>query len=179
MKKSLFIITIITILVVGASIFAFGGFGRMNYQNQPNMQNTAVSQGAYLAGEDVELVGTIKEVDTDLPMLELKVEVDGNEYEVHLGPAWLHTNVEFKVGEEIQIVGKIVTVNDESFIVLAKVSIFGQTIELRDEYGRPTWAGRMAEKPRNTNRYQNNYPNNARLNCPMWNQQPVRRGPKW
>lgn len=62
---------------------------------------------------------------------------------VHLGPAWYIDAQEprLKVGDAITVKGSRVTVGGKPAIVAQSVTLGDQTLVLRDDTGRPAWAG--------------------------------------
>lgn len=95
----------------------------------------------YFAGEDIELSGIIKEIE-DASCEEILVETaEGTIYEIETGPIWFYEDLSFDTGDEISITGKLVTEDEETFVVPATITIEGKVIELRDDEGFPVWAG--------------------------------------
>lgn len=62
---------------------------------------------------------------------------------VHLGPAWYIDAQEprLKVGDAITVKGSRVMVGGKPAIVAQSVTLGDQTLVLRDDTGRPAWAG--------------------------------------
>lgn len=65
--------------------------------------------------------------------------------EVMLGPAYFITSkgFSFAKGDEVEITGSKVTVNEKGYVIAREVVKGGKTLTLRDKTGRPEWAGGM------------------------------------
>lgn len=74
----------------------------------------------------------------------LTVETGTGAIDVHVGPTrWLADHkYEFAVGDRVEIVGARVTIDNADAIIAREITKNGQTIQLRNEAGRPLWAGR-------------------------------------
>jgi hypothetical protein len=74
----------------------------------------------------------------------LMVTTQKNQYEVHLGPRWFleENQLNFTVGEEIEVKGSKKMINRRLTLIAAKITNRDRTVVLRDEYGIPMWSGR-------------------------------------
>jgi hypothetical protein len=63
--------------------------------------------------------------------------------QVVLGPAWFLYQQEpkLKLGDHVKVTGSVVSGEGRSLMLAQKVEKNGQTLTLRDEQGRPAWAG--------------------------------------
>ncbi|OAA31935.1 hypothetical protein AT15_03670 [Kosmotoga arenicorallina S304] len=153
MKKGIIVTTLVAVLVLSASLFAFGprwddqqapagtpaARGGYAYRTEGNFEPLYQNRddSAYFSGEDTTIEGTIVEVEY-MPA-EIKVETAEGIVEVHTGPLWMLSDVELTEGQNVVVEGKLVTVDDESFVVPSKITIDGTEIVLRDADGFPTW----------------------------------------
>ncbi|SHH43692.1 hypothetical protein [Thermosipho atlanticus] len=141
-------VVLLTVLVLTASIFAVGPW-RSNYvqtnttsRTQPLYQN--LPEGATVS--ETTISGTVKEIEM-IPGegMEVIIDAEGEEYEVHTGPIWLYDGLE--VGVNIEISGRIISTEDETYIVVDKAVIDGKEIVVR-ENGFPVFARRGMENNR-------------------------------
>ncbi|OAA29174.1 hypothetical protein AT15_04065 [Kosmotoga arenicorallina S304] len=154
MKKGIIVTTLVAVLVLSVSLFAFGP--RWNDQQAPAGAPAAArgvyscrttenfeplyqhrDDSAYFNGEDITIEGTI--VGVAYMPTEIKVETAEGIVEVHTGPIWMLSDIELAEGQNVTVEGKLVTVDDESFVVPSKITIDGTEIVLRDADGFPTW----------------------------------------
>ncbi|ABR30474.1 hypothetical protein SU69_03110 [Thermosipho melanesiensis] len=146
MFKKLGIILLSVFVLSG--LFAFG-YRQINttypmYRNLP--ENSTISE--------ISLSGIVKEIKAEIGEgVRLIIEVDGKEYTVHAGPIWLYKNL--KTNDEIQLEGRLVSTENEEFIVATKIISNGTELVLRKD-----------QKPvsSQTNKRNNNKGNNNRRN---------------
>lgn len=144
MKKSFLITTLVAILIVSASIFAFGGLGGHQADSsqgdfQP-LHQYSDTDCTCTNSEEITIDGTIVEINFDASV-EITVEAeDGSIYVVHAGPIWLYDGVELEIGVTVSIEGKIVVADSESYVVLNSINVGGTEVVLRDEDGTVVWA---------------------------------------
>lgn len=79
---------------------------------------------------------------TNALMIALEAEQEGT-IQVLLGPSWYLYQLEprLRVGDQVTVAGWLVPMDDAEMVVAKSVTKEGQTIMLRDDYGRPLWAG--------------------------------------
>ncbi|MFN6991595.1 MAG: hypothetical protein ACK4MM_02605 [Fervidobacterium sp.] len=151
MKKVLVILTASVVLV--GSMFAFGPYGasqrnlapayqQVQSQTAQTAQTTQTLQTSWTRlyrnlpanatlGEVKKFKGTIKEVGWSMEDgFELKVQVDKDVYEVHAGP--IFRSLELKVGQEIEIAGRLVTAGNDKYIVAEEVTTNGKTVKVTE-----------------------------------------------
>jgi hypothetical protein len=63
--------------------------------------------------------------------------------EVHFGPVWYWQTLSTKlqVGDELAVTGSRVTINGATAVIAAEVKRGTDVLTLRDQTGRPVWAG--------------------------------------
>ena len=170
-------VILLTVLVLSVSIFAAGPW---NSNSQVNTNTSVRTEPLYrnlpegASVTDTTLTGLIKEVNV-VPGegSEIILDVDGTEYEIHTGPIWMLGELE--EGMEIEITGRLITLEDETYVVLSKAVINGEEIVIRDNnfpvFARKGWEdgnrenslGRMRSNGgRNT---QNDVRQNSRQNA--------------
>lgn len=100
--------------------------------------------------ETVETVkGQVESVDKMSPVagmgqgVHVTVKTDSGEIPVHLGPSWFmeHQDTQIEPKDEIEVTGSRVTFEGKPTIIASEVKKDGGTLRLRDENGRPAWAG--------------------------------------
>ncbi|MDQ7032758.1 MAG: hypothetical protein Q9M37_08630 [Desulfonauticus sp.] len=123
--------------------------------------NTNCPNQAYiLSGTPVTIEGVVESV--PYPANQgLKIDTGEEVVTVYgIGPVWYWDKEEVAyptVGEDVEVDGYEVNFSDGSTrIVATKITIGGQTIELRDDDGRPLWRGGPAN--RGNKMYRNQYP---------------------
>ncbi|MEZ4743849.1 MAG: hypothetical protein R3B45_15630 [Bdellovibrionota bacterium] len=97
----------------------------------------------------VEIEGTVEEVLYRSPLrgmssgVHLRVKAKDKTYEVHLGPKWYIDNQEAKIekGDQIKIAGSKIKFDGADAIIAESVTKGDQMLVLRDNSGRPNWAG--------------------------------------
>jgi hypothetical protein len=92
--------------------------------------------------------GKVKTVDTVTPMpsmaygVQLTINSDQTEYNVHLGPAWYilrQDNMNFSKNDDVEIKGVKVMINGKQVIMAAQVKKGDRKLYLRDDDGIPYW----------------------------------------
>ncbi len=63
--------------------------------------------------------------------------------DVHLGPAWFIKNQELQIleGDELEVTGSIITYDGNEALIAKTIKLEDSTLTLRDDSGRPVWAG--------------------------------------
>ncbi|MBB6063071.1 hypothetical protein HNP65_001534 [Thermosipho japonicus] len=137
-----FSVILLSLLVLSVSIFAYGPWNNSNQSNSasqnfstPLFQN--LPEGAKVS--DVTFSGVVKEINL-VPGQgsEILIDADDEVYKVHSGPIWLFKDY-LETGKTIEVSGKLVTLQDEIFIVLEKAVINGNEFVARKN-GFPTFA---------------------------------------
>lgn len=126
-----FTVLVLNTLIV-SSLFAQGGRGARLYDpsTEATVQGkiTAVTSSTGRAG---------------WKGIHLKVESQGQQYDVHVGPAaYIEKNgFTYAVGDEVEIVGSEVTYNGAKALIAREMTSGGKTLPLRDKQGVPLWSG--------------------------------------
>lgn len=62
---------------------------------------------------------------------------------VHLGPAWFIKNQELQIleGDELEITGSMITYRGQEALIAKTIKLEENILTLRDDFGRPIWAG--------------------------------------
>lgn len=76
--------------------------------------------------------------------IHLKLESDGKNYDVHLGPAWYLNKIglAIRAGDEISVDGSSVEFRGKKAIIAISIKEGEKTFQLRDDKGVPEWRGR-------------------------------------
>lgn len=115
-----------------------------------------LSVGAVFAqGSQVELTGTVTQVDRDAPATTLTLAVNGTTFLVELGPVWALEGFPLDAGSTVTVSGERVGENTIVAFCLTWKDADGNavTLTLRDQNGNPTWSGTPG--PKESNRYRN------------------------
>ncbi|MBA3014543.1 MAG: hypothetical protein KKD63_01860 [Proteobacteria bacterium] len=140
------IITISLLLTLGLSqplqAFAFWGIDKDSHKTL-NLKS----------GYDINTVITVKghiiniQADDDRPSLQIELETDGASIFISTGPPhyWQEHGIPLSTGDEITVRGSKAQENDGAIYIIAQ-EITNTTqhasVTLRDESGRPAWAGK-------------------------------------
>ena len=103
----------------------------------------------YDASTQVEVEGTIDEIQTKSPLMGMSIGIHliqktgSRRTEVHLGPSWYLQNQEpmLAKGDAIKVLGSKVQIDNRQVIIARRITKGTQILELRDQSGRPYWAG--------------------------------------
>lgn len=95
-----------------------------------------------ISGEVVAVETTAGE--RGYPGAHLMLKTDGGTLPVHLGPQWHLKDqpLQVKVGDQITVTGSRVTYEEKPAVIAGEITRGNDALKLRDETGRPLWAGR-------------------------------------
>jgi hypothetical protein len=124
----------------------------MMMQRMRGMPGTQMPQAmGYDKASETTVTGTVADVvePQGTGGLHLTFKTADETMDVHLGPkAWLDSHgYTFKAGDELTILGSKTTTHDmatmtnKTVVVAREITKHGETMVLRDENGRPLWAG--------------------------------------
>jgi hypothetical protein len=93
--------------------------------------------------------GEVAKVEYATPMrgmsagVHLLLKTAKGEVSVHLGPAWYLENQDVKLEPRdlVEVTGSRVTIGGKPTVIAASVTKGAEVLKLRDESGRPVWAG--------------------------------------
>lgn len=98
---------------------------------------------------ETTVTGTIQRIDhPESPRgwqgLHLVLDVAGEDLEVHVGPLWFATEqgAAYAVGDTLEVTGSKALCRGEEAFLARSITAGETTLILRDETGRPRWAGR-------------------------------------
>ena len=104
----------------------------------------------YDKSKEVTVTGTVEAVTPQQGMrgmggTHLTLAVGAEKLDVHVGPTpWLaDKKYEFAAGDQLTIVGSRQTIAGVDSLIAREIDKGGTTMSLRDENGRPLWAGGM------------------------------------
>ncbi len=94
--------------------------------------------------------GTIQSVDTltgrrgNFQLIQLTVKDSSGTIKVNVGPAAFidQQGISFKAGDAVEVTGSKIQFNDNDVMLAAVIKDGGKTLKIRDDSGRPVWAGR-------------------------------------
>lgn len=102
----------------------------------------------YDPATELTLTGTIDrvvlhETTMDWKGVHLEITSDGTPFEVHLGPDFFvqAAKIELAEGDEVTIVGSVVSYQGCEVLVAKRITKGLIGLQLRDDQGRPVWAG--------------------------------------
>ncbi len=87
----------------------------------------------------IEVSGQVQESEVMPHAVKLQTN-DGEEYEVMLGPVW-YKNIEVKPGDVVTVKG-VLHGDDNEIAAFTLTQADGTTVTVREQLGRPAWAGR-------------------------------------
>ncbi len=140
-------------MMLGAALVAMA----MPVMTQAQGQGRGMMQGmGYDKAKETTVTGTVTDVTEQQGMgmgmgVHLALKAGNEALDVHLGPkAWLDEHgYTFAAGDELTIVGArttmhdMATMTDKTALIAREIKKGDKTITLRDETGRPLWAGSM------------------------------------
>ena len=103
----------------------------------------------YQWGKEKTLQGTIKEVQTvqgrrpGMVGVHLVIDTKEGAFTAMVGPSYVlqSQNYEPKKGDQVELLGSVLKINDQNVIVVKTLKAAGKTVELRDAQGFPLWRG--------------------------------------
>ena len=138
-RRSFIAFAVAAAVLLGPAVLAQGR------QGQP--QNGRI----YNPGTETTLTGTVDAVETitqprggrGLGGLHLTLNTGTDSIEVHLGPvAFLNEkNITIDKGDMLKVLGSRVTLDGRKVLIAREITKGDRTVTLRDESGRPLWAG--------------------------------------
>ena len=102
----------------------------------------------YDKSTETTISGTVQEVQQHQSRMmqgtHLIVKIDSGTLEVHLGPSAFiaKEGFTFAKGDSVEVLGSKVKFGDTDALIAREVTKEGKKLTLRDETGRPLWAGR-------------------------------------
>jgi hypothetical protein len=118
-----------------------------------SVTSLAFAQRSYNSATIETIAGTVESVDKTMNTkgnsygIHLKVKTVKETLSVHLGPAWYIDKLDTKIekGDKIEVKGSRVVMAGKPAIIAAEVKKGNSTMHLRDENGRPAWAGKRGK----------------------------------
>ena len=115
-----------------------------------SVTSLAFAQRIYNPATVETIAGTVESVDKIMNTngksygIHLKVKTEKETLPVHLGPAWHIDKLATKIekGDKIEVKGSRVVMTGKPAIIAAEVKKGNSTMHLRDQNGRPVWAGK-------------------------------------
>jgi len=149
--KKLIMLTSILMLFLGATIgFARGGGGGGGEgKSRAGHQSEEVDDSEEIKGKDIAKKGTLTDLSGSLKYegSEWYLVSEEKSFQIHLGPKSYLESINFKLTEGDQAEIKGFVLNDH--IAPCTIATAGKSIELRDENGRPAWAGSKFSRGKN------------------------------
>ncbi len=109
----------------------------------------------YDKSKEVTVTGTVEAVMPQQGMrgmggTHLTLNIGADKLDVHVGPTpWLaDKKYEFAAGDQLTIIGSRQMIDKVDSLIAREIDKGGTKISLRDENGRPLWAGGMRGRPR-------------------------------
>lgn len=117
--------------------------GMMNWSNDTpyvRMYNPQTEQTVSAIVQKVEMFTPRKGMAIGI---HLQANVNDKLLDIHLGPAWFIKNQELQImeGDELEITGSMITYNGVEALIAKSLKLDEDTLVLRDDTGRPVWAG--------------------------------------
>lgn len=139
-----------TILNLAAILILFSSGNLMSQNDTSNWGRNSRYNRMYDTKTVTQVKGEITAIEQVVPKkgtstgIHITVKTETETYPVHLGPKWyLDTQaVQLKVGDKVEVQGSKVNIDSKQTIIAKKVIRDGSTLNLRDETGKPVWAGK-------------------------------------
>ncbi len=139
-----------TILNLTAMIILFSSGILIGQNDTTNWGRKSYYNKMYDAKTFIEIKGEITVVEQIVMKqgtsagIHISVKTETETYVVHLGPKWYldKQTIQLKVGDKVGIKGSKVTIEGKQTIIAKDVIKDGSTLNLRDETGKPVWAGK-------------------------------------
>jgi hypothetical protein len=149
MKKSVFVIVMVSILFLGLAAESFAQRGPMNWRGSGGWGPGTPYNRMYDAAKVETVSGTVESIGTVTPMkgmypaVQLILKTDKETIPVHLGPEWYISRLDTKIakGDTIEVKGSRVSFADKPAIIAAEIKKGDSLLVLRDSSGIPVWAG--------------------------------------
>jgi len=112
------------------------------------MKRGGMKMTRYEVSTEATITGTVEDVLQPqrgrMMGTHLVVKTSAETIEVHVGPSNFVSGkgFTFAKGDSVQVVGSKVTIEGKEALIAREVTRDGKTLTLRDETGRPLWAGR-------------------------------------
>jgi hypothetical protein len=150
--KKLLILSTICILFLSMTIgFARegGGKGQGGQKSRNRRESEESVESEEIKGKDIASKGFLTDLSGTLKYEggEWYLVSDEGSFQIHLGPKSYLDSINFKLteGDQAEIKGFVL----EDHIAPCKITTAGKSIELRDENGRPAWAGSKFSQGKN------------------------------
>lgn len=121
---------------------AWSAQSRFNKQYDP--QKTRTIQGELLS------VGSFRPAAGADEGIRLRIRTSDGIATVYAGPTWFarERNFDLDRGDDVTVVGSEATVDNRQVILAQTLRVDGQTLQLRDEQGKPQWQDRQRDQQR-------------------------------
>ena len=144
---TIFALLLIPIMVSGQGRPNKGMMNMGNDTSYVRMYNPSTIQTVNVVVKEVENVTSAKGMMVGIHLL---TSENDKLLKVHLGPAWFINNQDIliKKGDELKIVGSMISYEGEKVLVAKTVQLKEDILTLRNDFGKPVWAGWMKGKGR-------------------------------
>ena len=139
-----------TILNLAAIIILFSQGTLMSQNDTSNWGRKSRYNKVYDAKTYTQIKGEITTIEQVIPKkgtsagIHITVKTETETYTVHLGPKWYLDKqaVQLKAGDKVEVQGSKVSIDSKQTIIAKEVVKDGNALILRDQAGRPVWAGK-------------------------------------
>jgi hypothetical protein len=139
-----------TIFNLSVIIILFSSCTLMSQNDTSNWGRKSHYNKMYDAKTFTQITGEITTIEQIVPEkrtsngIHITVKTGTEIYPVHLGPKWYldKQSVQLKVGDKVVVRGSKVNIDSRPIIIAKDVVKAGNTLVLRDQTGRPVWAGK-------------------------------------
>jgi len=138
---------------IGGMVAGFVFFGLLGSSSLAQIPRGPI----YQWGTEKTLTGTIKEVQTiqgrrpGMVGVRLAVDTKDGTFTAMVGPYYALQSQGYapKKGDQVELLGSVLKINDQNVIIVKTLKASGKTVELRDAQGFPLWRGgpRMGGRP--------------------------------
>lgn len=149
MKKSGFIVVVLSVLFLGLTAQSYAQRGPMSWRGSGGWGPGTPYNRMYDPAKVETVSGTVESVGTAIPTkgmnpaVVLTLKTDKESIPVHLGPEWYIARLDTKIakGDMIEVKGSRVDFAGKPAIIAAEIKKGDSVLVLRDSSGIPVWAG--------------------------------------
>lgn len=149
MRKSVLVVVVLSVLVLGLAAESYAQRGFMNWRGSGGWGPGTPYNRMYDPAKVETVSGTVESISTVIPMkgmnraAMLVLKTDKESIPIHLGPEWYITRLDTKIakGDMIEVKGSRVSFSGKPALIAAEIKKGDSLLILRDGSGIPVWAG--------------------------------------
>ena len=149
MKKSVFMVVVLSVLFLGLAAESYAQRGPMKWYGSGGWGPGTPYNRMYDPAKVETVSGAVESISTVVPMkgmnpaAMLVLKTDKELIPIHLGPEWYITRLDAKIakGDRIEVKGSRVDFAGKPAIIAAEIKKGDSLLVLRNSSGIPVWAG--------------------------------------